>query len=139
MLDPLGIERRRGMARRHWSLALGVAAAAVTAVSIEAAHADAIDGHWCSAEGKRMEIEGPAITTPAGTQWHGNYNRHYFTYEVPPSDPGAGQTVYMALLNENTVHLTTAADAQAAQKSAVEVWHRCPPAVSARSIPQTAS
>ena len=127
------------MARRHWSLALGVAAMAVTGFSAGVARADAIDGNWCSAEGKRMSIEGPAITTPAGTQWHGNYNRHYFTYEVPASDPGAGQTVYMALLNENTVRLTRAADAQAAQTSPTEIWHRCPPAVSARVIPQSAA
>src|SRR5215469_3956725 len=109
------------MARRLSTLLLGFA---------EVARADAIDGNWCSADGKRMEIQGSAITTPAGTHWHGNYSRHYFTYEVPASDPGAGQTVYMALQNENTVHITMATDAQAAQKSAVEVWHRCPPAVS---------
>lgn len=118
------------MVRGRAGLALGVAAAAVTVLSAHVARADAIDGNWCSAEGKRMSIEGPAITTPAGTPWHGNYNRHYFTYEVPASDPGAGQTVYMALLNENTVRLTMAADAQAAQTSPTEIWHRCPPAVS---------
>jgi len=127
------------MARRRWTLALAIAASAASALTAEVAHADAIDGNWCSAEGKRMAIEGPAVTTPAGTAWHGNYSRHYFTYEVPPSDPGAGQTVYMALQNENTVHITQAADAQAAQKSAVQVWHRCPPAVSARAMPRTAS
>jgi hypothetical protein len=127
------------MARRLWTLVLGAAVCAIAALSAGVARADAIDGNWCSADGKRMEIEGPAITTPAGTPWHGNYSRHYFTYEVPASDPGAGQKVYMALLNENTVHLTTAADAQAAQRSAVEVWHRCPPAVSLRLNPPTAS
>lgn len=127
------------MTRGRWTLALGVAAGAIIALSPGLARADAIDGNWCSAEGKRMSIEGPAIVTPAGTATHGNYSRHYFTYQVPPSDPGAGQTVYMALLNENTVHLTMAADAQKAQQAAVEVWHRCPPAVSVRSLPQTAS
>jgi hypothetical protein len=127
------------MARRLSTLLLGVAVGGMTALAAQVARADAIDGHWCSADGKRMEIEGPAITTPAGTQWHGNYNRHYFTYEVPPADPGAGQTVYMALQNENTVHITMAADAQSAQKSAVEVWHRCPPAVSLRSVPASAA
>ena len=109
------------MARHLWTLTLGIATATLTAFSAQVARADAIDGNWCSADGKRMEIEGPAITTPSGTPWHGNYNRHYFTYDVPASAPGAGQTVYMALLNENTVHLTMAADAQAAQRSQVEV------------------
>ncbi|MGH7123534.1 MAG: hypothetical protein ACREFI_04120 [Stellaceae bacterium] len=126
------------MSRRRWTFMLGLPLGVMIALSAHVARADAIDGSWCSAEGKRMQIEGPAITTPAGTQWHGNYSRHYFTYEVPASDPGAGQTVYMALQNENTVHITVAADAQAAQKSPVEVWHRCPPAVSLRSVQQPA-
>jgi len=127
------------MTRGRWTLALTVAAGAIIALSPGLARADAIDGNWCSAEGKHMSIEGPAIVTPAGTATQGNYSRHYFTYQVPPSDPGAGQTVYMALLNENTVRLTMAADAQKAQQSPVEVWHRCPPAVSVRSLPQTAT
>jgi hypothetical protein len=127
------------MARRRGILVFSVAVSGTIALSAHTARADAIDGNWCSAEGKRMEIEGPAITTPAGTKWHGNYSRHYFTYQVPDSDPGAGQTVYMALQNENTVHITMAADAQAAQKSSVEVWHRCPPAVSLRIVPQSAT
>ena len=127
------------MARGRWTRVLGLVVGALTALSAQIARADAIDGNWCSVEGKRMSIEGPAIVTPAGTQTHGNYSRHYFTYQVPASDPGAGQTVYMALLNENTVHLTMATDAQSAQQAPVEVWHRCPPAVSARIIPQTAS
>jgi len=127
------------MARGRWMLALGIAVGTTIALSPGLARADAIDGNWCSAEGKRISIEGPAIVTPAGTATHGNYSRHYFTYEVPPSDPGAGQTVYMALLNENTVHLTVASDAQKAQQTAVEVWHRCPPAVSLRLLPQTTS
>jgi hypothetical protein len=139
LMTLIAIERREGMARARWTLALGVAAGAIMALSPGLALADAIDGNWCSTEGKRLSIEGPAIVTPAGTATHGNYSRHYFTYEVPPSDPGAGQTVYMALLNENTVHLTMAADAQKAQQTAVEVWHRCPPAVSLRLLPQTAS
>lgn len=129
------------MARRRWTLAVGVAAAAgaMIALSAPVAWADAIDGNWCSADGKRMSIDGPAIVTPAGTATHGNYSRHYFTYQVPASDPGAGQTVYMALMNENTVHITTAADAQSAQQSPVETWHRCPPAVSSLVLPQSAS
>jgi len=126
------------MARHRQMLALGFAAGSAIALSPELARADAIDGNWCSADGKHMSIEGPAIVTPAGTATHGNYSRHYFTYQVPTSDPGAGQTVYMALLNENTVRLTTAADAQQAQQTPVEVWHRCPPAVSNRAGSKTA-
>ena len=45
------------MARRRWGLALGVVVGALTALSAQVARADAIDGNWCSAEGKRMLIE----------------------------------------------------------------------------------
>jgi hypothetical protein len=109
---------------------LGLAAAVAILVSAVPARADAIDGNWCTAEGKRLAIEGPKIVTPAGTQTIGNYSRHAFTYEVPPTDPGAGQTMFMVLLNENTMNSAMAADAQAARQMPAQVWHRCPPAVS---------
>ena len=126
------------MARRRWTLALAVVGV-TTALSAQLAHADAIDGNWCSADGKRMSINGSAIVTPAGTATVGDYHRHSFSYQVPTADPGAGQTVFMMLLNENTVDLTMAADAQSARQTPVEVWHRCPPAVSSRAAPQSAS
>jgi hypothetical protein len=108
----------------------GLAAAVAILLSAHPARADAIDGNWCTAEGKRLAIEGPKIVTPAGTPTVGNYSRHSFTYQVPPADPGSGQTVFMVLLNENTMNSTMAADAQAARQMPVQVWHRCPPAVS---------
>jgi hypothetical protein len=113
---------------------LGFAAATAILLSAHQARADAIDGNWCTAEGKRLAIEGPKIVTPAGTQTVGNYSRHAFTYEVPPADPGAGQTMFMVLLNENTMNSTMGADAQAARQVPVQVWHRCPPAVSLRDL-----
>ena len=113
---------------------LGFAAATAILLSAHQARADAIDGNWCTAEGKRLAIEGPKIVTPAGTQTVGNYSRHAFTYEVPPADPGAGQTMFMVLLNENTMNSTMGADAQAARQVQVQVWHRCPPAVSLRDL-----
>ena len=67
--------------------------------------ADAIDGHWCFPDGRRISIQGPAIVTPAGSHIQGDYARHFFRYVVPPADPDPGQTVFMALVNEDTVHL----------------------------------
>ena len=106
-----------------------LAAAATVSLSPEA-RADAIDGNWCYTDGRRMAINGPEIVTPAGTRTMGNYSRHYFSYKIPASDPMAGQSVYMALQNENTVNIATGADATAAAQAPVEVWHRCPPATS---------
>ena len=103
----------------------------VTLLAIAApAHADAIDGHWCSTDGNRMHIAGPAITTPGGTNTQGDYARHYFSYVVPPVDPGAGQTVSLTLVNEDTVHLRIGTGPAYSSEGPVQVWHRCGPPTS---------
>jgi hypothetical protein len=88
------------------------------------AYADVIDGAWCLDSGMRMMINGPTIVTPAGTRTQGNYSRHAFSYVVPASEPGAGTTVSMLLVNEETVRVRNGTAAE-------ETWHRCGPAVSA--------
>jgi hypothetical protein len=60
----------------------------------------------------------------------GNYTRHSFLYVVPPAEPGAGQTVAMILVNEQTVNLRQAASAADAAQAPVQVWHRCAPTIS---------
>lgn len=95
-------------------LVLGLALAAGPA------RADAIDGNWCSTDGRYMTIEGPAITTPGGARIQGQYDRHHAAYVVPTAEPGAGQTVQMTLVNEQTVHAK-----RGAAEGAPEVWKRC--------------
>ena len=90
--------------------------------------ADAIDGNWCHNDGRRFSIRGPEIVTPAGTRMDGNYSRHWFSYTVPAQEPGAGQTVFMALANENTIHLRLG---DAAADKPQETWVRCLPSLSA--------
>jgi hypothetical protein len=108
---------------------LKIAAAALGLMLVAApAFADAIDGDWChQASGRRFFIRGPQIVTPGGTSMAGDYSRHWFNYVVPAPEPGAGKTVFMQLLDENTVHLRlgdqTAADP--------ETWIRCSPTTSA--------
>jgi len=118
------------MTSRFRRLALGLSAALGLTASAGAARADAIDGNWCYSDGRHMSIDGPRIVTPRGTALLGNYNRHYFSYVAPASEPEAGQTVFMRLLNENTVDIAIASDASAAAKAPVQTWHRCPPGVS---------
>jgi hypothetical protein len=101
----------------------GLAALTLVAAS-GVARADVIDGAWCHAATERLTIDGPAIVTPAGNAIRGNYSRHYFSYVVPRGEAGAGTTVEMRLLNEQTMQLRTAPDAP------VQTWHRCSPAVS---------
>jgi hypothetical protein len=102
-----------------------LALAALVVGAAGPAWADVIDGDWCQPDGRRFSIHGPAIVTPSGTATSGNYSRHFFTYVVPAGDPGAGITIFMRLLNENTVDLRRGAD-----QDPGEIWHRCAPAVS---------
>ena len=107
-----------------------VASAAIATVAAAPARADAIDGHWCFPDGKRISIQGPAIVTPGGTHIQGDYSRHFFTYVVPPSDPDPGRTVSMTLVNEDTVHLRIGTAPTYSSDGPVQVWHRCGPPTS---------
>jgi hypothetical protein len=98
--------------------ALGITLCATTA------RADAIDGDWCRADGKRMAIRGPDIVTPGGQQTRGEYSRHAFSYVVPNGEPGARDKVAIVLLSEYLAH------AQQGTDPAVKEWRRCPPGVS---------
>jgi hypothetical protein len=94
--------------------------------------ADAIDGDWCQKDGRRLSIRGSQIVTPGGKQMEGEYSRHWFNYVVPPPEPGTGKTVFMQLLDENTVHLRLGV----APDANPETWIRCSPTTSAlRSRP----
>ena len=103
-------------------------AAFVLVLSAAPAFADAIDGDWChQASGRHLSIRGPQIVTPGGKRMEGDYSRHWFNYVVPAPEPGAGKTVFMQLLDENTVHLRLG-DALTANP---ETWIRCSPTTSA--------
>ncbi|NKB50134.1 MAG: hypothetical protein GKS02_12330 [Alphaproteobacteria bacterium] len=91
------------------------------------AHADAIDGHWCHSKDGRIEISGPSIVTPGGTQLLGTYGRHSFAYVVPATEPAAGATLNMILIDDDTVHLTKGSDATS---QTPQIWHRCPAPIS---------
>ncbi len=95
-----------------------------------AALADVIDGDWCQADGRHLQIDGPTIVTPAGNTIQGTYSRHSFSYTVPASEPAAGTTVYMRLLNETTVNLW-----MGTASGEPEVWKRCTPIASGPRLP----
>lgn len=96
----------------------------VLVAAATSAQADAIDGDWCRADGKRMSIHGPQIVTPSGQQTRGDYDRHFFTYVIPPGEAGAGATVSITLLSEYLAHARVGSD------PAVQEWRRCPPGIS---------
>ena len=102
-----------------------VAACAAFIAMATPALADAIDGDWCGANGKRMSIQGSAIVTPGGKAIRGDYSRHFFSYVVPAGEAGAGNTVSIALLGEYLAHAREGGDG-----APVQEWRRCQPGVS---------
>jgi hypothetical protein len=96
----------------------------MVALLAEPARADAIDGEWCSKDGRYMHIQGPNIQTPGGTKMQGVYNRHFFDYVIPEGEADAGTPVAMAQLDEYTIHVTVGS------APAPEVWTRCSPKTS---------
>ena len=88
------------------------------------ARADVIDGDWCQLDGRHFSIQGPNIVTVGGQRTQGDYTRHSFRYTVPANDPGAGQEIFMRLLNELTLSLS------AGREGTPEIWHRCKPTTS---------
>jgi hypothetical protein len=69
------------------------------------AAADAIDGDWCSVEGKHLTIHGPEITTPDHTTLQGEYHRHEFKYNAPATDRDAGTSYYLQLYSEEEMNI----------------------------------
>lgn len=110
---------------RNWKTATGLAGLVLAASMFSVpALADAIDGNWCHNGGKRLSINGPAITTPGGNKITGDYDRHGFRYVVPAGEPAAGGTVDMVLIDDDTVQVKPPGDAK------LEQWKRCAAATS---------
>jgi hypothetical protein len=97
-----------------------ILAAVLLLAAPTAAFADAIDGDWCSADGKHMTINGDDITTPGGARIKGNYDRHAFDYVVPAGETGSGETVNIVLRSEYL-----ALSRQGRADAAVKEWRRC--------------
>jgi len=128
MCKPVRAKRETGQHEGHAMRFRLLKICAVTAFVCAAApaFADAIDGDWCHSDGRHFSIRGPDIVTPAGLRMQGDYARHWFTYKPSAPERGAGGTVSMRLVNENTVHLS-----YGEATAAPEVWLRCSPSVSA--------
>ena len=113
------------MRRRSFAILSVAAGLMLGTAANDVARADAIDGDWCRADGKRMTIRGPDIVTPGGNQIKGDYTRHFFSYIIPAGEPDAGGTVSITLLNEYLAHAR-----QGGADAPVQEWRRCPPGVS---------
>ena len=106
------------MITRNATRLVGLLAGTVFILQSGSVLADAIDGDWCHAAGRRITINGPDIVTPGGTRMKGDYDRHGFNYVVPAAEPGAGGTVAMILQGELQMHLKPPAGEG-------QTWRRC--------------
>jgi hypothetical protein len=119
---------RAAMRLSDAAFARRIALALALLIALEGpAQADAIDGNWCSQDGRTMIIDGARITIPSGKQIAGQYSRHYFSYVVPEGEPGAGATVDMVLLSEETMRLTRGVPPGVEVSPEPEIWRRCQP------------
>lgn len=106
---------------------LATVLAAVLA-TVAPAWADAIDGDWCGA-GQHMTIKGSSIVTPGGNSIEGHYSRHFFSYEVPAGEPGAGETVDIVLRGEYLAQSRQGPKGSLSD-GPVKDWRRCQAGVS---------
>ena len=95
-----------------------------------AARADAIDGDWCHADGRRFSINGPDFVTPGGNRIQGDYDRYAFAYRIPKPEAGAGLAVSMVFIDDDTLHVTLGKAMTESEKGIspggpLEIWHRC--------------
>ncbi|MEC9367096.1 MAG: hypothetical protein VX871_00195 [Pseudomonadota bacterium] len=103
-----------------------IAAAILSAwcmATVTPARADAIDGHWCQKDGRRMSIEGSKLVTPGGTSMLGDYSRHAFVYTVPAGEAHAGARIQMELVHEDLIRLRI--PGPEGSPPATEDWQRC--------------
>ncbi len=96
------------------------ATVATVAFGVTPARADAIDGTWCSQDGRTFQISGPQIVTWGGTRMSGDYDRHNFRYVIPSNEKDAGAKVIMNLLGEEVVRVSV-------DNTEPQIWNRCRP------------
>ena len=98
---------------------MGFAAVVGGSLLVTPALADRIDGEWCFAA-QNLQIDGPSIRTPAGSNMKGDYTRHSFSYIVPAAEPEAGTEIDMRLLSEEAMTLSRRKGGKPD-----ETWRRC--------------
>lgn len=103
------------------AIAVGAIGLVISATGV--ARADAIDGNWCSGDGKYLTIQGPQIVTPGGARLEGDYSRHGFIYVVPAPEPGGGQKAVLTLVSDQLMRY-------ALGTGAPSEWKRCSPPTS---------
>jgi len=93
-------------------------------IEVGAAHADGLDGIWCSPDGQRITVDGLDVITPGGQRTTGVYGKFDFSYPVPENERDAGAVIWMALVDENTARMSTVSKEQR-EPPPHGLWKRC--------------
>ena len=93
-------------------------------IAVGAAHADGLDGMWCSLDGRRITIDGLDVITPGGQRTTGVYGKYDFSYPVPENERNAGAVIWMTLVGENTARVSTVSKEQR-EPPPHGLWQRC--------------
>lgn len=101
-----------------------VAFAAAAALAGSAAHADQIDGSWCSPAGESITVEGQSITTPGGARIVGYYDRHHVAFTIPEGEGRAGDLFEASQIDDDRISVTLTAK-PAGTRGQPEVWTKC--------------
>ncbi|NNE24823.1 MAG: hypothetical protein HKN11_19665 [Rhizobiales bacterium] len=96
-----------------------------TAMLSQTVRADIIDGQWCSADGRRIKIDGEYVVTPGGNWIKGEYDAHHYVFKIPAIEKNGGKEADMVLVSAKVAHIRYRIDSVEEKTLAPEVWKRC--------------
>ena len=106
-------------------------AALVLTMLASSAWGDTVDGEWCSADGRRLIIEGSEVTTPDGLKTIGNYDAHHYLFTAPPHEQDGETQIDIVLVTANSIHIRYLRETVGETEMQPERWLRCETKVSA--------
>ena len=112
----------------HFSLCKRIvilAVCTVSALNVEIARADSINGTWCSPGGKRIVISYENVTLDDGNEVYGDYDRHHYVFKMPPDGEWAHKTADIVLGGEDVIYIRYISESGVELLPEPEKWTRC--------------
>jgi hypothetical protein len=119
----VGLDDWKKKMNRRSAHIVSVALLLASLLPAASASADSLDGRWCTFDGRRMAINGPAVMVPGRGWTTGEYFRGALVYGVPGRQPGTRLQVSLSELDEENLEV-------AIDGARAEIWHRCGPPMS---------
>jgi len=86
----------------------------------------AINGAWCSPDGKRITIDGTTVTTPGGNTVTGEDRGRAFRFVLPDGEFDAGTEIWLELEDSGNLRVSRLKDTTLGPPPHDE-WTRCDP------------